>query len=95
MSIGNFHEGELCDGDAIFSWSNGHKYIGHIVNTVERDGKGTYYWPSGVIYCGEFKLDVRHGFGKMTWPTGFSFEGEWTSGQPTGLNFPAFFKFFQ
>jgi len=36
---------------------------------------GTYTWPDGRKYEGEFKDGLKDGFGKLTWPTGKEYKG--------------------
>ena len=39
-------------------------------------GFGTFKWPDGMIYEGEYKNDMKDGIGKMTWPDGKIYYGE-------------------
>lgn len=34
------------------------------------DGKGTFKWPDGRIYVGEYYKDKKHGSGRVDWPDG-------------------------
>lgn len=49
------------------------------------NGFGTYYFPTGEIYNGEFKDDVMHGKGKFTWPDGKVYEGDYVNGKKSGF----------
>ena len=42
---------------------------------------GTYTWPSGQKYVGEFKDDDRQGRGTQTWPDGRKYVGEFNVGK--------------
>ena len=45
---------------------------------------GTYTWPTGAKYAGEWKDDKRNGQGTYTWPTGAKYVGEYKDGQRNG-----------
>ena len=45
-----------------------------------REGFGTYVWPSGLEYEGEWKKNEPNGKGKMKWPDGRMYEGECRGG---------------
>ncbi len=52
---------------------------------------GTYTWPDGVKYVGEWKDFKEHGQGTVTWPNGNKYVGEWKDGKFHGqgtLTFP-------
>ena len=40
-------------------------------------GLGTYTFPDGEKYAGEYRFDKRHGHGAYTWPDGEEYIGEW------------------
>ena len=40
------------------------------------NGKGTYNWPDGDKYVGEWKDGMMHGQGTVTWPSGSKYAGE-------------------
>ena len=45
---------------------------------------------NGVVYKGEWKGNVRHGYGVQTWPDGAKYEGNYVDGRKCGqgvLNF--------
>jgi len=44
-------------------------------------GEGTFIWPSGEIYKGNFRNDAFHGKGSMTWADGSSYTGSWKMGE--------------
>ena len=48
-----------------------HTYI-HIGDWFEdkMEGQGTYVWHSGEVYMGEYRNNVRHGKGRMTYADG-------------------------
>jgi len=48
------------------------------------NGKGTYTWPSGNKYVGEFKNGNLNGQGTKTWATGGKYVGEWKNGDQHG-----------
>lgn len=39
---------------------------------------------NGVVYKGEWKGNVRHGYGVQVWPDGARYEGYWENGKATG-----------
>eukprot|EP00957_Ditylum_brightwellii_P040389 3056680-Ditylum_brightwellii.AAC.1 len=65
---------------------NGDSYDGEIVNG-KKDGFGTLH--SSIKYTGEFKKDLFHGFGVLTWEDGVHnsihrFEGNFRNGKKEG-----------
>jgi hypothetical protein len=40
-------------------------------------GKGTYIWPDGRKFEGEFENDKKNGFGVMEWNDGKRYVGYW------------------
>lgn len=47
-------------------------------NKVKKEGKGKIVFKSGSIFEGNFKNDLKHGYGKMYYyPSGNYFEGNW------------------
>ena len=56
------------------------------VNWSEHDyqGKGTFTWPDGCHYEGEFYRGHLQGHGIFTWPDGSSYKGEWQNDLPNG-----------
>ena len=46
---------------------------------------GTFSWPSGAEYTGEFCSGKRNGCGKQTWPEGSSYEGEFVDDMRHGF----------
>ena len=49
-----------------------------------RHGQGSYYWPNGSKYDGEWALDGHCGYGVYTCPTGESYQGEWKNNMRHG-----------
>merc|ERR1711990_1016591 len=45
---------------------------------IKKDGKGTFYYPDGSIYEGQWTDDRKHGQGTYTYPNGDTYEGNWT-----------------
>lgn len=43
-------------------------------------GKGTYWFPNGNVYDGQWKQSYMEGFGVMNFNTGEVYEGEWFHG---------------
>lgn len=39
--------------------------------------KGTFLWPDGRFYVGEWKDNMMHGYGTYIWPDGRKYEGEY------------------
>lgn len=50
----------------------------------KKHGQGTYLFPDGARYTGEWKNDARHGYGTMQYPDGSRFEGAWFSNMREG-----------
>ena len=47
-------------------------------------GQGTYTWPDGQKYVGEWKDDKRNGQGTHTWPDGQKYVGDYKDGKRNG-----------
>jgi len=47
-------------------------------------GSGSYRWPDGREYQGEFATGAPEGIGAMTWPNGDSYRGTWHDGAQHG-----------
>jgi len=47
-----------------FDYKSGAIYEGKAVDN-QKCGQGTFIWPNGDKYMGEFKLNCRNGFGKL------------------------------
>jgi hypothetical protein len=76
------------EGKGSYRWPDGSKYNGEFKNG-KRDGQGVQLWPlagrGGVMeYDGQWELDKRSGFGKLSYPDGRVFEGEWAQGRIAG-----------
>lgn len=41
------------------------------------DGKGTFHWSNQSKYIGEYKDDLKHGYGVLNWENGKSYKGNW------------------
>ena len=48
-------------------------------------GQGTYTWPDGRIYQGEYKNDKKDGYGIYKWSDGRAYEGWWHKGKQFGF----------
>ena len=46
------------------------------------DGQGTYIYPNGEKYVGDWKNGKYHGHGTYTWSDGRKYFGEWKDGKP-------------
>ena len=47
-------------------------------------GFGTFKWPDGRIYRGNYALDAKEGHGVFEWPDGRRYEGNWHNGVQHG-----------
>ncbi|CAF1204981.1 unnamed protein product [Didymodactylos carnosus] len=47
-------------------------------------GKGTFIYPDGSKYEGEWNENVREGYGKYSYPNNDTYEGEWKNHQRSG-----------
>ena len=52
-----------------------------------RCGYGIFSWwkDSNIKYEGEWRDDIFHGNGSMSWPDGSIYSGEWVSGKREGV----------
>ena len=44
-------------------------------------GEGSFKWPDGRTYKGQYKQDKREGHGVFSWPDGRRYEGLWQDGK--------------
>lgn len=49
------------------------------------EGKGTYTWPDGKKYTGEYKEDRKDGEGTFEFPNGTKYVGSWKLGKQDGF----------
>lgn len=59
------------------------KYEGYILDGLKQ-GTGTYHFPGGAIYTGEWHNDRMHGKGTYVFAGGDRYEGEWLDGKMNG-----------
>jgi hypothetical protein len=87
-SDGMRYEGDWVDdnrqGKGILIEASGQKYEGTWINE-KKDGKGIETYPDKdqqgrLSYNGEWKEDLKHGFGTQIWKNGDKYEGQWTNG---------------
>lgn len=50
-------------------------------------GKGSYFWPDGSRYIGEYENGKRHGWGVYTALNGMEYEGTWNLGVQDGYGY--------
>jgi hypothetical protein len=48
------------------------------------DGKGSFEWPDGRKYKGEYYDDKKSGYGVFKWPDGRKYKGAWLNGKQHG-----------
>ncbi|XP_071250275.1 radial spoke head 10 homolog B isoform X4 [Salvelinus alpinus] len=92
FSVGVMH------GHGLYTWADGVKYEGTIYYNQEatswyegelvnnnREGWGVRCYPSGNLYEGQWRNNVRHGEGRMRWlPLGQQYSGIWENGVQHG-----------
>ena len=47
-------------------------------------GKGTFTWPDGTMYEGQYANNLREGFGEYRWKNGKIFQGMFKEGKQHG-----------
>jgi hypothetical protein len=52
-------------------------YVGQRNEEGKMDGQGTFHYPDGSVYEGQWKGDEREGKGKYRYPSGSVYEGDW------------------
>ena len=73
-------EGSCQDGEGIFVFDNGQRYVGQFSNG-RIEGEGALYYPSGDRYLGSFLSGRPHGEGVLIHPDGSRQVGIWSFGQ--------------
>ena len=66
------------------NYSDGSIYEGEILYGRIRNGTGTFTWPSGETYTGNWENDSFTGKGEMTWPNLGTYSGEFSNGKRDG-----------
>ena len=61
---------------------NGARQCEVTINGIE--GQGTFVWASGATYTGQFKEDMRNGYGTYTTTTGKAIVGNWKDNRFSG-----------
>jgi len=63
---------------------NGDMFTGeYLLN--RREGAGTYLWAEqGVVYCGTWRNNRRHGLGRIVYPDGGRYYGSWANDKKEG-----------
>lgn len=57
-------------------YTNGDKYHGHLNSNGQRHGTGRHVSVHG-SYDGQWKNDMKYGYGRFVWPNGSWYDGEW------------------
>ena len=63
--------------------SNNARFVG-FYKANKKHGSGTFYYPDGSIYEGEWFEDKKHGQGKYTYPNNDTYEGQWANDMRDG-----------
>jgi hypothetical protein len=61
---------------------NADEKVGRCIKGNCRNGVGTYIYPNGNKYEGEFRNNVPFGYGTMYYKNGKSIKGKWKWGRP-------------
>lgn len=67
-------EKEKVPGFITFTWPNGDKYAGQMLNE-QMHGRGIFTCTQGYVYTGEFKNGKPNGLGKLVYDNGDKYEG--------------------
>ena len=59
-------------------------YEGDLNSEGKKHGQGTYRWPNGRTYVGEWCENRMHGEGLETWPNGSSYQGHFKENKRHG-----------
>jgi hypothetical protein len=79
---GTYSHGIKVEGK--MTYQDGSTYLGQWANGA-RHGRGTYSFPYGSVFFGEFQDDKIHGSGVLTWANGSRYVGRWRDGLRHGL----------
>jgi len=82
-----------CESDTqIVDYNDGSKYKGELDSNRVRHGRGTYFYPSGTVYKGEWENGGRHGLGVCEFVSQNKYCGYWIQGRREGLGVFCFTK---
>ena len=59
-------------------------YEGELNELGQKHGQGTYRWPNGRIYIGDWMNNQLHGEGMESWPNGSKYEGDFRGNRRNG-----------
>ena len=76
-------EGNCRNGQGVFRFANGDKYVGSWANG-QPHGKGKYYFASRERYEGDFRFGKFEGTGTMYYPDGAYYTGGWRKNLKNG-----------
>ncbi|XP_077987266.1 ankyrin repeat and MYND domain-containing protein 1-like [Glandiceps talaboti] len=62
--------------DGFKAYKSGASFTGHLEEGIKKVGYGTFVWPKGDRYTGEFADNVRVGKGVQEWADGSKYDGE-------------------
>ncbi len=80
---GDFPEGREITGYGEFTWNDGSRYVGDIVNGVLH-GTGEIFFANGDYYKGDWLHGERTGKGEMLWKEGGQYIGDFVNGTLQG-----------
>ncbi|MBL6811325.1 MAG: hypothetical protein ISQ63_00410 [SAR86 cluster bacterium] len=75
---------EIHESFVQLTWENGNKYNGQVKNENIPHGKGTFTWPTGTKYIGDFKEGILDGKGTYYWPDNRIYIGDFKEGKSDG-----------
>jgi uncharacterized protein (TIGR02145 family) len=83
-STGEITEGYFVNGELFNSYSPNLENSSLCISGNCINGNGTYKWPDGSKYIGEFKNGSMWGKGEKIWTNGIKYNGEWINNERTG-----------
>lgn len=78
-----YKSSEDLESESHLDYKSGAVYDGGLIDN-HKFGNGTFIWPNGDKYIGEFKLNYRHGFGTQIWNDGSMYEGYFIEDRRSG-----------
>lgn len=73
------------DALSVILYSNGDRFEGQLSADQKREGTGWYFYQNGDIYFGQWRADIKEGFGIMHYRSGDRYVGQFAGNKKSGF----------